>query len=54
MRRGLPTLRPLRRSTKDRTARRPEQPAEPEAGEETEAPADFGILTDIAGENGTT
>ena len=27
---------------------------EPEAGEETETPADFGILTDIAGENGTT
>ena len=33
----------------------PEQPAEPEAEEEeTEAPADYGILTDIAGENGTT
>lgn len=32
----------------------PELPAEPEAGEETEAPTDFGILTDIAGENGTT
>ena len=35
-------------------AAEPEQPAEPEAGEETEAPANFGILTDIAGENGAT
>ena len=41
-------------TTASETTEETEEAAEPEAGEETETPADFGILTDIAGENGTT
>lgn len=41
-------------TTASETTEETEEAAEPEAGEETETPTDFGILTDIAGENGTT
>lgn len=41
-------------TTAPETVEETEQPAEPEAEEAAEAPADYGILTDIAGENGTT
>ena len=51
---GTPAAAADAETTAPETVEETEQSAEPEAEEAAEAPADYGILTDIAGENGTT